>query len=157
MSKLLARVPGWVWWVSGGLAASTVLGSIVVLYRDGKALGLALVRRVDGVPLTLRTAAAFEAMRAAAAADGVALKLNSGFRSMTEQLALYAKYLAGGTLAAKPGYSNHQSGTSADIEVHSSTTSPEYRWLAANGRQFGFVNTGKDFSQVELWHWDLVA
>ena len=34
--------------------------------------------------------------------------VNSGSRSYASQVVLYAKYFAGGTLAAKPGTSNHE-------------------------------------------------
>lgn len=152
-TNLLQRVPRWAWWTAGGLAASSFLGLWALLYRDGKVAGVALLRRVDGVPLTLRAASVFTAMRDTAAADGVVLKLNSGFRTMSEQVALYAKYLLGvGNLAAKPGYSNHQGGIAYDIEVKNSTSSPEYRWLAANADKFGIHRTVAS----EPWHWELV-
>lgn len=152
-SNLLQRVPKWAWWTAGGVAATGFLGLWAVLYRDGKVAGVSLLRRVDGVPLTLRAAGVFTAMQTAAAADGVVLKLNSGFRSMAEQTALYAKYLLGiGNLAAKPGYSNHQGGTAYDIDVNNSTSSAAYRWLEVHARQFGIHRTVSS----EPWHWELV-
>jgi LAS superfamily LD-carboxypeptidase LdcB len=108
--------------------------------------------------MTFRTAAAFDAMKASAAMEGIHLKLNSGFRTMTEQAALYAKYLLGGPLAAKPGHSNHQAGDSVDIDVGGNNpNSITYRWLAANAGQFGFENDGRYFSKPEFWHWTLRA
>lgn len=152
-SNLLQRVPRWAWWTAGGVAISGLLGLWAVLYRDGKVAGVSLLRRVDGVPLTLRAAGIFESMQAAAAADGVALKLNSGFRSMAEQTALYAKYLLGiGNLAAKPGYSNHQGGVAYDIEVDNSTSSEAYRWLNTHKDIYGIHRTVPS----EPWHWELV-
>lgn len=44
-----------------------------------------------------------------------AIYVTSGYRSRAEQEALYARYLAGGTLAARPGTSEHESGSAADI------------------------------------------
>lgn len=156
--NLLQRIPRWVWLASGATAITSLLGVWAFLYRDGKISGLALLRRVDGVPLTLRTASAFTAMQAAALADGIRLKLNSGFRTNAEQALLYAKYLLGGNLAAKPGYSNHQDGRSVDIDVGGNNpNSREYRWLAANARRFGFENDGKNFSKPEYWHWTLIS
>lgn len=55
-----------------------------------------------------------------AQAVGTAIYVTSGYRSLAEQQALYARYLAGGTLAAKPGTSEHESGTAADISPGSS-------------------------------------
>jgi LAS superfamily LD-carboxypeptidase LdcB len=127
-------------------------------YKNGKPLGQIKLTVVDGVSVETITAQAFRAMQAAAKAAGVHLTLASGFRTMEEQERLYRAYLAGtGNLAAKPGYSNHQNGIAIDIGVRSSFTSPEYLWLAANAADFGFVNTGKNFSQPEPWHWERVA
>lgn len=127
-------------------------------YKNGKPLGQIKLTVVDGVSVETITAQAFRAMQAAAKAAGVHLTLASGFRTMEEQERLYKAYLDGtGNLAAKPGYSNHQNGIAIDIGVRSSFTSPEYLWLAQNAADFGFVNTGKNFSQPEPWHWERVA
>jgi phage-related minor tail protein len=39
----------------------------------------------------------------------------SGFRTYAEQAALYARYLAGGPIAAKPGTSSHERGEAVDV------------------------------------------
>lgn len=44
--------------------------------------------------------------------------VTSGFRSYGEQAVLYARYLAGGNIAAKPGSSNHESGRAIDVTDH---------------------------------------
>jgi hypothetical protein len=49
--------------------------------------------------------------------SGEPIMVNSGFRTRAEQEASYADYLAGGTLAAKPGTSNHEYGRAADLEL----------------------------------------
>ncbi len=67
-----------------------------------------------------------------------------------QQRYLYDQYLHhGGNLAARPGYSNHQGGTSADLSVPGGYGSSTYRWLSNNARRYGFVN---DVSG-EPWHW----
>jgi len=44
--------------------------------------------------------------------------VNSGYRSTKEQAVLYDRYLHhGGNLAARPGSSNHERGTAADVGV----------------------------------------
>lgn len=44
--------------------------------------------------------------------------VNSGYRSYAEQAELYDQYLHhGGTLAAKPGTSNHEGGRALDVSV----------------------------------------
>lgn len=98
-------------------------------------------------------AAIFLDMQAAAAAEGVALHINSGFRTYGEQKALYEAYkkgVAGANLAAKPGTSNHQNGIALDIQVSGGAGSPQYDWLAERATTFGFVRTVRS----EPWHWE---
>ena len=117
-------------------------------YRAGEHLGKVEVLKVDGVKMTPSTARAWKQMKAAAAADGVSLTLNSGFRTMGEQQSLYRAYQNGtGNLAAYPGHSNHQNGVALDIDVVSSAA---YKWMHANGGRFGFKRTVPS----EPWHWE---
>jgi hypothetical protein len=46
---------------------------------------------------------------------GQVWRVNQGYRTYAEQKAFYDAYLAGGTLAAKPGSSNHERGLAADV------------------------------------------
>ena len=129
-------------------------------YRGGARIGLIWLETVDGVQVERATARAYRAMQAAAAADGIELKLSSGFRSMAEQTRLYAEHQAGtlATPVARPGYSNHQSGVALDIHVGgNSVMSPEYLWLQEHAAGFGFLNTGASFSTPEWWHWERVS
>ncbi|MCA9586063.1 MAG: M15 family metallopeptidase [Myxococcales bacterium] len=102
--------------------------------------------RIDGKAVTRATGHAFLAMQRAAHDAGVYLALNSGFRSNEEQQYLYNCYLTGrcnnGNLAARPGYSNHQSGTAVDVTTSS--------WLASNAGRFGFRRTVPS----EPWHYE---
>jgi D-alanyl-D-alanine carboxypeptidase len=116
-------------------------------YVDGRATRIT-VTRLDGKPVEVRTALAFDRMRAAAARDGVTIRVVSGFRTMEHQQALYAAYRRGrGNLAARPGESNHQSGHALDLN----TSSPGVlRWLQRNAQRFGFRRTVPS----EAWHWE---
>lgn len=121
---------------------------------DGYVNGVRRSITVSAVPngKSMRTdaAAAFNRMHAAARQEGIELRVNSAFRTMAEQEALYAAYLNGtGNLAARPGYSNHQGGIAADISV-GSTSSSTYQWLKRNASRFGFVRTVSS----EPWHWE---
>jgi hypothetical protein len=102
--------------------------------------------RIDGKAVTKATGHAFLAMQRAAHDAGVYLGLNSGFRTNEEQQYLYSCYLTGrcnnGNLAARPGYSNHQSGTAVDLSTSS--------WLASNAGRFGFRRT----VPIEPWHYE---
>jgi MYXO-CTERM domain-containing protein len=109
------------------------------------------VVQIDGKPVEKDTANAFWVMRQAAAADGVDIHINSGFRTMAEQEYFYMCYQCGccnnGNLAAQPGYSNHQSGHALDLNTSAAGV---YGWLAANGGAFGFTETVPS----EDWHWE---
>ncbi len=91
-------------------------------------------------------------MRAAAASAGVRITVVSGFRTMDQQRYLYNLYLAGrGNLAARPGYSNHQSGLALDLNTSSGGV---YNWLSiATGSRYGFRRTVPS----EAWHWERPA
>lgn len=119
-----------------------------VAYERGRRLGTIEVITIDGKPVAVETARAFLRMRDAARAAGLTLRINSGFRSMAEQRRLYERYRSGrGALAARPGYSNHQSGRALDI----STGAGVGAWLQANAPRFGFRRTVPS----EPWHWVL--
>ena len=87
---------------------------------------------------------------------GKSLQINYGYRSSEEQARLYALYKAGkGNLAAPPGHSVHEKGRAIDFggPIQSANT-PEHAWLRANAGAYGFKWTGKNFSQLEPWHWE---
>lgn len=123
----------------------------VTAYYNGRPASVQLARIPGGDWMRVDAADAMRRMHSAAARDGIHLSVTSGFRSMAEQQHLYNLYRAGrGNLAARPGYSNHQGGIAVDIAVQRSTSTPEYRWLAANARSYGFVRTVPS----EPWHWE---
>ncbi len=88
-------------------------------YQGGSRIGTVDTIMVDGKRMTQKTANAFLYLKQRAAARGVNIWVNSGFRTMDEQRHLYYCYTSGscnsGNLAARPGYSNHQNGRAVDI------------------------------------------
>ncbi|WP_181034950.1 D-alanyl-D-alanine carboxypeptidase family protein [Arthrobacter sp. B0490] len=99
-------------------------------------------------------AAAVEGMFAAAADDGVALTLVSGYRSFAVQESTYASWVAqygdaagADTVSARPGYSEHQTGLAFDIgQADGACTlvlcfrdTPAARWTATHAADYGFV------------------
>jgi LAS superfamily LD-carboxypeptidase LdcB len=138
-----------------GLVLSIVLISVahartVTGYRHGQKTRIKLVE-VGGVELEAKTARAFIAMAEAAAQRGIMLAIRSGFRSHEKQKELYREYRRGwGNLAARPGYSNHQSGRAVDIYIDDYNV---YEWLLHNARNYGFKRTVKR----EAWHWEYVG
>jgi len=119
-------------------------------YRSGTAFRIKVVS-VDHKPVELATAMAFARMQKAAAKSGVRIYVVSGFRTMAEQKYLWNCYLSkscnGGNLAARPGFSNHQSGHALDLNASSAGV---YGWLSRNGGKYGFRRTVPS----ENWHWE---
>lgn len=127
----------------------------------------------DECVMELSTATAFSRMKVAAELDGHHLEVNSAHRTHSEQIMFRRRF---GDIAAKPGFSNHQSGLSVDIagtmmfipyeDINMEHFSPEhcidlptqkgakcktvlYWWLKRNAKKFGFV----DDVEEEPWHW----
>ncbi len=112
----------------------------------GRQTGTTDVVLLDGVRLAAWMAPHWEAMRDAAAADGVELRFNSsksGFRTPEDQAALYRRY--GSPRAVPPGWSNHQDGHAIDLVM----TADVKAWMAARAGEFGFVRP-----TYEDWHWE---
>lgn len=96
----------------------------------------------DGKPMRPDVAQAYDRMAAAAQADGIALTVNSGFRSFAEQAKLFAAN-PNPRWVARPGTSLHRLGTELDLGPASA-----HAWLAANAKRFGFVQR----YAWEPWH-----
>lgn len=132
------------------VASSALAGEAKVRRTKAKAKGTKLVRLKNGEWLHHAAAAAFQRMSTEARAEGVSLRVTSGYRSRREQRWLYDRYRKGlGPKAARPGRSNHQRGLALDLVVGDVTT-PTYDWLASNACRFGFRRT----VQSEPWHWE---
>lgn len=107
--------------------------------------------------------------------DGIYLIINSSYRSYQEQQQVYDQYknnygtTYADSIAARPGYSEHQTGLSIDIFSTEYTTtanfkgSPAHEWLVENAYQYGFIQRYQEdnesitgFSE-EAWHWRYVG
>ncbi len=110
--------------------------------------------------------AAFEKMQAAAAAEGLTLKIISGYRSYAQQVKTYATYSGrdGKEMAdrysARAGHSEHQTGLAMDINSlqQSFADTAEGKWLAEHCAEYGFIiryGAGKEAQtgfMYEPWH-----
>lgn len=135
---------------SGPTTLPTPGARSTVGYRSGRAVRISIAPVGNGRYLNTRAAGPYKAMLAAARRAGISLSTRSGFRSMQQQRYLYSLYRSGrGNLAARPGYSNHQMGTSVDISGIAGYNTRAFRWLKANGPKYGFVNDVRG----EPWHW----
>lgn len=136
---------------------------------------------------TLQTPAcdAFLEMQKAAAADGVIVWMQSGYRSVKYQTGLYERktkyYTDRGydTATAKemaaavvnpPGYSEHNCGLAADLNSPEHTGLDEgfenttaFRWLCEHAVEYGFIlrypKGAEDKTEItyEPWHWRYVG
>lgn len=100
----------------------------------------------QGEPMRPDVAAAFDTMVAAARAAGVALVVNSAYRSDAEQQRLWSAN-PDPRWVAPPGTSLHRCGTELDLGSPAA-----YGWLAANATRFGFVQR----YGWEPWHYGYV-
>ncbi|WP_084476306.1 M15 family metallopeptidase [Arthrobacter sp. I3] len=109
--------------------------------------------RVQAERLRAPAADAYKQFAKAAKAAGVNVMPISGYRSFSEQASLYHSYVrqygqaTADTLAARPGYSEHQTGLAMDIGNASGTcalqacfaNTPAGRWAAEHGWEYGFI------------------
>ena len=116
-------------------------------------------------------ARAWQAMRAAAAGDGIVLEAISGYRSHDYQLGIFARKLERGqevaqilTVNAAPGYSEHHGGDALDIGTpgeppaeESFEATPAFAWLQAHaaGHRFAmsYPRGNRHGIVYEPWHW----
>ena len=136
---------------------------------------------------TLQTVAcdAFLSMQKAAAADGVTVWMQSGYRSVKSQPSLYERktkyYLDKGydnatakekaaAVVNPPGYSEHNCGLAADLNSPEHTGLDEgfektaaFRWLCEHAGDYGFIlrypKDAEDKTEIiyEPWHWRYVG
>jgi poly-gamma-glutamate synthesis protein (capsule biosynthesis protein) len=129
------------------------------------------------VCLRKEVASTIARMLADAKANGLTLTVSSGFRSYKTQQAILTHWIGiRGSEAykrvAKPGYSEHQLGTTVDfsgstINFDSATeafgTSPEALWLETHAASYGFVRSYPEGKEAitgyayEPWHYRYVG
>jgi len=102
----------------------------------------------------------------AALEDGVVLRVNSAFRAFDRQASIFNNPINNKpgelALAARPGYSEHQLGTTVDVSAPLSSLpsvlSAGYDWIESNSYKYGFILTYPEGSEVqtgfrhEPWH-----
>ncbi|WP_211882502.1 M15 family metallopeptidase [Pseudarthrobacter albicanus] len=109
--------------------------------------------RVQGEQLRAQAADAYKQFAKAAKAAGVNIMPISGYRSFSQQASLYDSYVrqygqaTADTFAARPGYSEHQTGLAMDIGNASGicalqacfANTPAGKWAAEHGWEYGFI------------------
>lgn len=110
-----------------------------------------------------------------ASKEGLTLKITTGYRDYSFQSTLYNNYVAtdgvknADTYSARPGYSEHQLGYSADLTNRDNASfdefeyTDEYKWLQKNAYKYGFImRYPKDKEYLtgyifEAWHYRYVG
>ena len=121
--------------------------------------------------LTPAAAAAWQAMKTAAQADGVVLRIVSAFRSIDRQAEIVRAKLDRGLsldaileVSAPPGYSEHHTGRAVDVTTNgvppleiAFEKTDAFRWLSKRAGEFGFVLSypagNRQGYAYEPWHW----
>lgn len=101
-------------------------------------------------------AQSFQALsQAYAGVFGTPMCVTDSYRTFAQQVDLYRRKPS---LAAVPGTSNHGWGLAVDLcGGPESFSSPQYAWLAANSRAFGWAHPGwarAGGGREEPWHWE---
>lgn len=115
--------------------------------------GIVIINKSYGVPASYDPGvnpvaeAKLQEMYQAAAEDGLTLWTASGYRTYEYQKELYEEYArrdgyaAADTYSARPGFSEHESGFTFDVNDPSSefNGSEEAEWLAEHCAEYGFI------------------
>jgi D-alanyl-D-alanine carboxypeptidase len=135
---------------------------LVIVENDGRGKDFLLIQPA---------ADAWHAMKSAASADGIILRIFSAFRSVERQAEIIRDKLQKGMqlddilrVNAPPGYSEHHSGRAIDITTDSVRflgqefeQTPAFRWLSERAGSFGytlsFPRNNRYGYMYEPWHW----
>jgi D-alanyl-D-alanine carboxypeptidase len=116
-------------------------------------------------------ASAWRAMKAAASAEGVVIRIVSAFRTIDRQAEIVRAKIEKGLslesilcVSAPPGYSEHHSGRAIDLTTdgvrpleQEFEQTDAFRWLSTNAGRFGFALSFPPNNRYgyayEPWHW----
>lgn len=143
-------------------------------YKEAPESELEAINADGGIRLRQKAAQSYNAMVAAAQADGISISALSGFRSVKEQESVFVdvKQERSQTasdrakVSAPPGYSEHHTGYAIDVgdgNVPATNLSPDFentaafQWLQTNAVKYSFeLSFPKNNPQgvtYEPWHW----
>ncbi|MDR3167759.1 MAG: M15 family metallopeptidase [Treponema sp.] len=117
----------------------------------------------SGLLLRRAAAEALEEMAAAAAAEGITLRVSSAYRSFVYQEEVYARNVremgqeAADRESARPGYSQHQTGLVVDFGSidDSFAQTAAGRWVLVNASRFGWsLSFPQGYEAVTGYRWE---
>lgn len=159
----------------------TVLDTVFALPEDFRPTDLVPAREAgfdDDRPVRAALVPDLRELLDAAAADGVALELQSAFRSFAYQERTFAYWVeangydAALATSARPGHSEHQLGTAIDLrsaggpapwDLADWAATEEGGWMRDHGWRYGFVLSypagaeRRSCYAYEPWHWRWVG
>ena len=127
------------------------------------------------VEIASNTLEAAQKLCAAAWDDGIKLTATSGFRSYSSQVSTYAWWVAqdgaakADTYAARPGYSEHQTGQTIDFGISGGAVldgicgTSTQKWLSEHAATYGFIQRYTEENKAvtgyspECWHFRYVG
>lgn len=137
------------------------------LYDSGRVVDQVLLKEIGKAKIADRYYDVIRALIDSAAKDGVIIKINSGYRSIQDQINIRKRYSRDKSCrndtnhilhapsiqfypeTARPGHSRHHTGIAYDFN----TKDPDvYRWLQRNAIRYGFIRT----VDTERWHWEYI-
>lgn len=160
--------------VAGLQARPSFDGRLLGHLPYGEAPAAELTSVAPGLLLRAEAARALEAMQAAASADGVDLRVLSGFRSVALQKQIFfgvkadrnQSALERAQVSAPPGYSEHSTGYAVDLgdglEPEANLSSrfehtEAFAWLRSHAHRFHFLLSfpqgNRQGVSYEPWHW----
>lgn len=127
-----------------------------------------------GVQMSSAAYEAFKRMADAMKEQGLSMYASSTYRDYAYQSELYNSYVkrdgeeTADTFAARPGFSEHQTGLTADLATSSGGLtkfgdSEEYQWMLSNAYRYGWIlryPEGKESLtgyEAEPWHWRYIG
>ena len=170
-------------WYEGSIASNLDKGILVLAnkfnylpndYKPDDLENISLMYAFSGKEIRKEVHNSFVLMSKAAKKEGLTIIANSAFRDFDYQYDLYYSYKrkfgveeADG-FAARPGFSEHQTGLAVDVSTLNSTMdnfheTEEFEWLTENAHKYGFIlryPKGKEHLtgyNYESWHYRYVG
>jgi LAS superfamily LD-carboxypeptidase LdcB len=126
-----------------------------VINNDSKYRG-AVTSDNGRIRLYVKASIALDRLILAAEQANIPIKINSAYRTFSDQQRVYSTNCPGGVcniLTATPGRSNHGFGVAVDFAnpqlKRIKSGDKLYNWLTVNGAKFGFKRIAS-----ETWHWE---
>jgi zinc D-Ala-D-Ala carboxypeptidase len=155
-----------------GISPDIIVSRSLTLYPEATELVVAHTDHNGKDYLLIQPAAdAWRAMKAAASAESIYLRIFSAFRSIQHQTQILRTKLEKGLtlenilrVNAPPGYSEHHSGRAIDLTTDGVRSleqefeqTPAFHWLTENAGRFGyslsFPRNNRYGYMYEPWHW----